>query len=94
MSEKERLRGPAEQEELDHLLSNQVIGDVAVVCIPPSAGRRKKEMASGLISQHKSIKAILNKTSKLTGDRRTACYELLAGCGRMPGSTEWRRTWR
>jgi tRNA (guanine37-N1)-methyltransferase len=79
MSEQDRLRGPAQQEELDRLPTYQLIGDVAVVCIPPSAGHRSKELAEGLLSRHKGIKAVLNKTSKVAGERRTACYELLAG---------------
>jgi tRNA (guanine37-N1)-methyltransferase len=79
MSKKEPLRSPAQQEELDRLPSYQLIGDVAVVYIPPSSGHSSKDLAASLVSQHKGIKAVLNKTSKLTGEGRTACYELLAG---------------
>jgi tRNA (guanine37-N1)-methyltransferase len=80
MSEKVRARGPARQEWLDSPPSYQVIGDVAVICIPAAADDRRREIAAGIISQHRKIKAVLNKTSKLSGETRTACYELLAGC--------------
>jgi tRNA (guanine37-N1)-methyltransferase len=80
MTQKERPKGTAGQEELDSPPSYQVIGDVAVICIPAAADDRRREIAAGIISQHRKIKAVLNKTSKLSGETRTACYELLAGC--------------
>jgi tRNA (guanine37-N1)-methyltransferase len=89
MSEKELLRGPAEHGELDRLPSYQVIGDVAVVCIPPSAGHRGRELAEKLVSRHRSVKTVLNKTSKLSGERRTAFYELLAGGETVTTHTEF-----
>jgi tRNA (guanine37-N1)-methyltransferase len=80
MREEKLTRGPAGGGETDRLPSYQVIGDVAVVCIPPSAYGRRREIAAVLISRHKKIKAVLNKTCKLRGEDRTACCELLAGC--------------
>lgn len=41
----------------------------------------KKEIAEAVISQSKNIRIVLNKISKLEGDRRVACLEVLSGIG-------------
>jgi len=55
-----------------------VIGSVAIVSID-SDREDKRRVAEALILEHKEIKTVLNKVSKLEGDRRVASFEVLAG---------------
>lgn len=82
MNLKEQLKGTVPPEKLN-LLSNHfhVIGDIAIVSIPPELEGCKKEIASAIISRRKSIRTVLNKTSKLEGAKRVASMEVLAGDG-------------
>jgi len=59
----------------------QLIGDIAVLSLPPEHRDLNRAAAQALISQHKKIKTVLNKITKLEGDRRVARFEVLAGCG-------------
>lgn len=56
-----------------------LIGNVAVLSIPPELEGQKEEIARALVSRNKSIRTVLNKTSKLEGERRVASFEVLAG---------------
>lgn len=56
-----------------------LIGNVAVLALPAELEGRKEEIAGDLISRNKSIRTVLNKTSKLEGERRVASLEVLAG---------------
>lgn len=56
-----------------------LIGNVAVLSLPAGLEDRKDEIAMNLISRNKSIRTVLNKTSKLEGERRVARLEVLAG---------------
>ena len=58
-----------------------LVGDVAVVSIPPIYEGEKREIGEAIISSQKNVKTVLNKVSKLEGDRRVASFELLAGGG-------------
>ena len=62
-------------------LSNhfRIIGDIAIVSIPPEMCEYKWAISEALISSRRNIKTVLNKVSKLDGDRRVACFEVLAG---------------
>ena len=56
-----------------------LIGNVAVLSLPPELEDHKEEIAGALISRNKSIRTVLNKTSKLKGERRVASFEVLTG---------------
>ena len=58
-----------------------LVGDVAVIPIPPELDGQKLEIGEAIISSHKNVKSVLNKISKLEGERRVASFEVLAGCG-------------
>lgn len=79
---KEQLKGLISEKDLS-LLSNrfQIIGDIAVVAIPPELESRKKDIALAIATKHRNIRTVLCKTSKLEGDRRVAAFELLVGEG-------------
>ena len=70
-------------EECQSLLSNRfhVIGNIAILTLPPELAGYKTKIAKAVLSSGKSIHTVLNKTTKLQGERRVADFELLAGLG-------------
>jgi len=79
---KEKLHGVVPEECLS-LLSNRfhVIGNIAILTLPPELEEYKTEIAKAVLSSGKNIHTVLNKTTKLQGERRVASFELLAGVG-------------
>jgi len=57
----------------------QVIGDIALVSIPSELEYQKSRIAQSIISRQENIKTVLNKISKLKGERRVASFEVIAG---------------
>lgn len=55
------------------------IGDIAVISIPPELGAYREAIVSNILSMRGNTRAVLNKVSKLEGERRVAHFELLAG---------------
>lgn len=53
------------------------IGDAAVLSL--NGDEDRKEAAEDILSRRKEVRIVLNKTSKVEGDRRVARLELLAG---------------
>jgi tRNA (guanine37-N1)-methyltransferase len=79
---KEKLQGAVPEESLSRLSNRfHVIGNIAILSLAPELVSYKKEIGEAALSSGKSIHTVLNKTSKLQGDRRVACFELLAGSG-------------
>jgi len=79
---KEKLRGVVPEECLDRLSDGfHVIGDIAILSLAPELVSYKKEIAEAVLSSGKSIHTVLNKTSKLQGERRVAGFQIIAGCG-------------
>ena len=80
MGLKDQLAGrmPADLVSLvsDHF---EVIGDVAVLSVPDELGPYKHLIAQAIASKRKNISTVLNKEEKVTGDSRTARYEILQG---------------
>ena len=80
MGLKEQLRGIIPDQALclisDHF---DVIGDIAVISIPQELSDYKQQIAQEIIYRRKNIYTVLNKVSKVAGDKRTAGYEILAG---------------
>jgi len=78
---KEKLQGAVPEESLSRLSNRfHVIGNIAILSLAPELASYKKEIGEAVLSSGKSIHTVLNKTSKLQGDRRVASFELLAGC--------------
>ncbi len=77
---KEKLHGVV-PEGCQSLLSNRfhVIGNIAILSLAPELAGYKKKIAEAVLSSGKSIYTVLNKTTKLQGERRVAGFELLAG---------------
>ena len=80
MGLKEQLRGIIPDQALclisDHF---EVIGDIAVISIPHELSDYNQQIAQEIISHRKNIYTVLNKVSKVSGEERTAGYEILAG---------------
>ena len=57
----------------------EVIGDIAVIALPIKLEPWKKTIAQAMVSHRKNLTTILNKKEKITGDSRTARYEILWG---------------
>jgi tRNA (guanine37-N1)-methyltransferase len=77
---KEKLHGVV-PEECQSLLSNRfhVIGNIAILSLAPELEEYKMEIAEAVLSSGKSIHTVLNKTTKLQGERRVASFQLLTG---------------
>jgi tRNA (guanine37-N1)-methyltransferase len=77
---KEHLKERISDKDLSQLSNRfQIIGDIAVISIPPELEGCKKDIALAITTRHRNIETVLRKTSKLEGDRRVAAFELLVG---------------
>jgi tRNA (guanine37-N1)-methyltransferase len=82
MGLKDQLKGIIPDHTLCYLSDRfDVIGTLAVLCLPPQLSGYKTVIAHAILSRRKNIKTVLNKTSKLEGCNRTARHEVLAGTG-------------
>jgi tRNA (guanine37-N1)-methyltransferase len=77
---REQLKGIIPEDALA-CLSNRfhVVGDIAIISVPPEIEIYKMEIAKTIVSGHRNIRTVLNKVSKLDGDRRVASFETLVG---------------
>ena len=57
----------------------EVIGDIAILNLPPSLYDEKYLIAQALLSHNKKMKVVLLKKNKLSGEKRTAEFEILIG---------------
>jgi tRNA (guanine37-N1)-methyltransferase len=77
---RERLRGIIPEDDLARLSNRfHVVGDIAIISVHPKMEIYKMDIAKTIVSGHRNIKTVLNKVSKLEGDRRVAGFEILAG---------------
>ncbi|MBT8508343.1 methionine-10+ [Methanomicrobiaceae archaeon CYW5] len=56
-----------------------VIGDVAIVSLPPEAAAYAGDIAAAVQAVRHNIATVLNKTSRLEGDHRVCDYEVITG---------------
>jgi tRNA (guanine37-N1)-methyltransferase len=77
---RERLAGIIPEDYLSHFSNRfNIVGDIAIVSVPAEMEIYKPDIAKTIRSGHKNIKTVLNKVSKLEGDRRVAGFEILSG---------------
>jgi len=87
---RDELCGIVPDEKRDLVPSHfSLVGDVAVLSIPPELEGIKKEIGEAIISNHGYIKTVLNKASKLEGEKRVASFEVLAGGGTVTNHREF-----
>ncbi len=63
----------------DHHSGFDVIGDIAIVSIPELSAKQRSKVVDSVLSSRASIHTVLNKVTKLEGERRVAGFEVLAG---------------
>ena len=80
MGLKDQLRGIIPDQALGHLTGHfDVIGDVAIISVPQELYEYKQLIAREIMSRSRNIHTVLNKLAKVSGNKRTARYEILAG---------------
>jgi len=58
-----------------------VIGDIAIINIPPALEHQKHLIAQMLVSHRKDVRTVLRKLSKIEGAARIGEFEILLGTG-------------
>ncbi|MDD1693218.1 MAG: RsmD family RNA methyltransferase [Methanoregula sp.] len=77
---KDLLKGTVPEDALARFSGHfDVIGNVAIVSIPPELEEYKKTIAETILSGRRNIYTVLNKVHKVRSEARTASYEILAG---------------
>jgi tRNA (guanine37-N1)-methyltransferase len=77
---KELLKGSVPDDALERFSGHfDVVGDIAILTIPPGLEEYKKTIAEAILAARKNIYTVLNKVQKVRSDARTASYEILAG---------------
>jgi tRNA (guanine37-N1)-methyltransferase len=80
MGLRDQLAGELPEDVIPSVTNHfEVIGDVAVLNIPAELAPYKQAIARAVVSRRKNIVTVLNRTEKITGDNRTAGYEVLRG---------------
>jgi tRNA (guanine37-N1)-methyltransferase len=76
----EVLAGTIPEDKLSRLSNHfDVVGDIAILTIPPELSEYKQAIASAIVTNRRNIYTVLNKVTKVSGEDRTASYEILAG---------------
>ena len=74
------LSGILPEEALRHVSNHfDVIGDIAIVSLPPELAGYKKLIAAAIVTNRRNIYTVLNKVTMVSRDARAASYEILAG---------------
>jgi len=74
------LRGAVPDDALTSFSGHfDVIGDIAIVSIPPELEDYKRTVAETILAGRKNIYTVLNKVHKVRSDSRIASYEILIG---------------
>jgi tRNA (guanine37-N1)-methyltransferase len=77
---KEALKGLLDERELSSLSSSfDVIGDIAIIKIPPELKIRERMIAGQILQQMKNVKTVLNQISPVGGEFRTRELSFVAG---------------
>lgn len=80
MGLKTDLAGIIPQDLLSHLPDGyEIIGNIAIISVPPSLELYFKDIANALLSRRPSLITILNKISTIKGKERTAHYYPIFG---------------
>ncbi|HWQ20990.1 MAG TPA: class I SAM-dependent methyltransferase family protein, partial [Methanotrichaceae archaeon] len=95
MSLKDDLRGIIPDEKLAMMPGHfNIVGEIAIVSLPPSLDDYKDDVARAITSRHKYLKTVLNKASKVQGCGRVARFEILAGNSTIATHTEFGHIYR
>ena len=77
---KELLKGTVPDDALGRFSGHfDVVGDIAILSIPPELEDYKQIIAETILRARKNIYTVLNKVQMVRSDARTASYEILTG---------------
>ncbi len=80
MNLRDQLRGKVPENELCRLPRRfDIIGNIAIVSIPPDMKLYNDEIANVIKKKMKNVRTVVNKVSKLKGDKRVATLDIIAG---------------
>ena len=89
MKLKVALKGELSQEELDLLVSSyDMVGDIAIIIIPPELEHRESLIGQTILKFHKNIKVVAKRDGNYEGEYRTIPLKIIAGENRK--ETEYR----
>ena len=75
------LRGQLSEADLRQFRAFDVVGDIAVVKLPPALLPKKRLIGQALLDMQKNVRIVLNQTSPVKGEYRTRELEVIAGEG-------------
>jgi tRNA (guanine37-N1)-methyltransferase len=58
-----------------------VVGDIAIIALPPALQKDDQIIAGAILEHRHGIRTVVKKSADVTGDFRTACYEIIVGTG-------------
>jgi len=77
---REALDGRLSAREMEELVTSfDLIGDIAVIEVPPKLCAKQKLIAKALQSAHHNVKVVAKKTGKTTGEFRIRPVKVIAG---------------
>ena len=77
---KDALRTILSQEELDMLVGSfDIVGDIAVIIIPPELSIRENLIAEAILRTHKNVKTVARRTGIYDGEFRTIALTVIGG---------------
>jgi tRNA (guanine37-N1)-methyltransferase len=94
MSLKEDLADVIPPDELHLLDFWDLVGDVAIISLPPRLDPYKEDAADAILSRRKNVRTVLNRLSKAEGDGRVPRYEMLRGENSIATYREFGFTYR
>ncbi len=95
MQLRDQMKGSIPDSVLSYLSNRfDVIGDIAILHLPPELHSYRHTIASTIISRRRAIHTVLNKTTKLEGGNRTAHYDTLFGSGTITTHHEYDYSYR
>jgi len=74
-----RLKGYLSDEELKLIRAFDIVGDIAIVKLPPRLLPKKHLIGKALLEVQKNVRTVLNQISPVKGDFRTRELEVIAG---------------
>jgi tRNA (guanine37-N1)-methyltransferase len=80
MKVKDALKAVLTQEELDVLVGSfDIVGDIAIIIIPPALLAREHLIAEAILKTHKNIKTVARRVGNYDGEFRTMALKVIGG---------------
>lgn len=79
-SMEDALKGILTKNEMESLVTSfDIVGDIAIIEIPPSLAKREKEISSAIMSVHRNIRVVLRKMGAMSGVYRIRKLKVIGG---------------